>query len=510
MEESFSIEKLQEKLKEKIKEVERLKHLLKDLKESSCEPDLLRPKTECCRLQNLGPVANLTKGDIERYSRQLILPEFGVKGQVKLQSTSVLIVGAGGLGCPAAVYLAAAGIGRLGVVDYDEVELSNLHRQILHTSDRVGLSKSLSIVRSCYRLNSNVEYVPYHLQLSSENALGIIKQYDIVLDATDNVATRYLLNDACVLAQKPLVSGSALRFEGQLTVYNNNGGPCYRCLFPQPPPPESVTNCSEGGVIGVVPGIIGSMQALEAIKIASGIGSSYNQRMLLFDALDGTFRSVKLRPRSPACIVCGNDPSITQLVDYVQFCGSAASDKDQELSVLDQQFRINVKEYQAMLSRREPHLLLDVRPEVEMDICQLPHSSLNIPFATFNRDISKATRQVLQGIKDLARENQDSQHQQENSKSIDGTFMQLSHEEGNHRKKPSENDKFIPIDTPAVVCVCRRGNDSQVVVKKLQEELKMQLSQGELDRNQPDIKFVDIKGGLHAWARHVDSQFPIY
>ncbi|RUS72255.1 hypothetical protein EGW08_019978, partial [Elysia chlorotica] len=309
------------------------------------------------------------------------------------------------------------------------------------------------------RLNASVEYVPYHLQLCSENALDIIKQYDIVLDATDNVATRYLLNDACVLARKPLVSGSALRFEGQLTVYNCDGAPCYRCLFPQPPPPESVTNCSEGGVIGVVPGIIGSMQALEAIKIASGIGASYCQRMLLFDALDGTFRSVKLRPKSLACVVCGDNPSITQLVDYVQFCGADASDK----------VKNNIFEYQAMLSRGEPHVLLDVRTEVEMDICQLPHSSIN------------------------------------------GVFMQHSQEELDHTKTSMKCDEHDPKNTPAVVvCVCRRGNDSQLVVKKIQEELRLQLSQGELERNQPDIKCVDIKGGLHGWARHVDSQFPIY
>ncbi|GFR88574.1 adenylyltransferase and sulfurtransferase MOCS3 [Elysia marginata] len=320
------------------------------------------------------------------------------------------------------------------------------------------------------------------------------KRYDIVLDATDNVATRYLLNDACVLARKPLVSGSALRFEGQLTVYNCDGGPCYRCLFPQPPPPETVTNCSEGGVIGVVPGIIGSMQALEAIKIASGIGSSYTQRLLLFDALDGTFRSVKLRPRSPTCIVCGNEPSITQLIDYIQFCGAAASDKEKELTVLDQQFRINAKEYQAMLTCGEPHLLLDVRPEVELGICQLPHASLNIPLAIFNKDASKATKQVLQWIRDLEEKKQEFEQQQESS---------LSH--SHDAAKALGNNH-----SPTVVCVCRRGNDSQLVVRRLQEELKIQISCGELSKGQQDIKLVDIKGGLHAWARHVDREFPIY
>ncbi|CAH1779798.1 unnamed protein product, partial [Owenia fusiformis] len=193
----------------------------------------------------------LTNESIARHSRQLILPEIGVKGQLSLANTSALIVGCGGLGCPSGLYLTAAGIGRLGLVDYDEVELTNLHRQVLHTESSIGVTKSSSAALTCTRLNSKVECVPYHIVLNSENALDIIKQYDIVLDCTDNVATRYLLNDACVLAKKPLVSGSALRFEGQLTVYNYQGGPCYRCLYPKPPPPETVTNCSDGGVLGV-------------------------------------------------------------------------------------------------------------------------------------------------------------------------------------------------------------------------------------------------------------------
>ncbi|GFO35333.1 adenylyltransferase and sulfurtransferase mocs3 [Plakobranchus ocellatus] len=498
----FSAE-LKKQLDKKDQEIEKLKKLLEQYQESACDQNFLRHEREDFHLASVDPVSRLSKNDIERYSRQLILPEFGVKGQMKLQSTSVLIVGAGGLGCPAAVYLAAAGIGRLGVVDYDEVELSNLHRQILHTSDRVGISKSLSIVRSCQRLNSRVEYVPYHLQLSSDNAMDIISRYDIVLDATDNVATRYLLNDACVMAGKPLVSGSALRFEGQLTVYNCSGGPCYRCLFPQPPPPETVTNCAEGGVIGVVPGIIGSMQALEAIKIGSGIGTSYSQRMLLFDALDGTFRCVKLRPRSQACVVCGEQPTVTQLIDYVQFCGAAATDKEQELKVLDKSSRISAKEYHSMLTSGLDHVLLDVRPEVEMDICQLPHPNINIPYATFTKDVQRAASQILDKMEDLKHG-----YHSNNPQEDQAYRYQQQHKRGLNTE-PS--DEAWLTNPPAIVCVCRRGNDSQFAVRMLQKEIQARLTRGEADHGgDQGIKIVDIRGGLHAWARHVDDQFPVY
>ncbi|VDI69106.1 adenylyltransferase and sulfurtransferase [Mytilus galloprovincialis] len=260
-----NIADLQKQINEKQKELDNLKEML------NTKSEFRNPSSTVEALDCLEKSDNLSNEQIGRYSRQLILPEIGVKGQLSLSRTSVLIVGAGGLGCPSAVYLAAAGVGRIGIVDYDEVELNNLHRQILHTEKRVGTPKSSSVASSCTQLNSLVECIPYHLQLDSTNALRLIKQYDVVLDATDNVATRYLLNDACILANKPLVSGSALRFEGQLTIYNYEGGPCYRCLYPKPPPPETVTNCSDGGVLGVIPGIIGCMQALEAIKICAGI-----------------------------------------------------------------------------------------------------------------------------------------------------------------------------------------------------------------------------------------------
>uniref|UniRef100_A0A8D0EKL1 Molybdenum cofactor synthesis 3 n=1 Tax=Strix occidentalis caurina TaxID=311401 RepID=A0A8D0EKL1_STROC len=260
--------------------------------------------------------ASLSPADILRYSRQLVLPELGVRGQLLLARSSVLVVGCGGLGCPLAQYLAAAGVGRLGLVDHDVVETSNLHRQVLHGEARRGFPKAVSAAAALRLLNSTVQYVPYCGALSPRTALELVRQYDVIADCSDNVPTRYLVNDACVLAGKPLVSGSALRLEGQLVVYNYQGGPCYRCLFPKPPPPETVTNCADGGVLGVVPGIMGCIQALEVLKIASGMGSSFSQFMLMFDAHEGRFRNIKLRPKKPDCAVCGDNPSVTCLQDY--------------------------------------------------------------------------------------------------------------------------------------------------------------------------------------------------
>ncbi|XP_076442947.1 adenylyltransferase and sulfurtransferase MOCS3-like [Babylonia areolata] len=404
----------------------------------------------------------LTSEQIGRYSRQLILPELGVKGQQKLLSSKILIVGAGGLGCPAAIYLAAAGIGTLGVVDYDDVEVSNLHRQILHTEHRVGVSKADSVAISCRNLNSGLKVITHTVQLNRENALSIIREYDIVLDATDNVATRYLLNDACVLSGKPLVSGSALRFEGQLTAYHYKGGPCYRCLYPRPPPPETVTNCSDGGVLGVVPGIIGCYQALEAIKIAAGIGTCLSERLMLFDAVDCTTRTIKLRRRQPSCPVCGENPTITQLIDYEQFCGARATDKDQEKKVLAASSRISAKDYRQLVEEGSRHVLVDVRQPVEMDICCLPHPALNIPFDAVKRDPSAQVEQIKQ-------------------------FASSS-------LSSSSNS---PADPMPVVVVCRRGNDSQLAVQLLQKVTS-------------DLTFRDVRGGLHAWSRDVDPTFPVY
>jgi len=266
-------------------------------------------------------MVDLTNEEIRRYSRHLILPEVGLAGQRKLRNASVLCIGAGGLGSPIAMYLAAAGIGKLGIVDFDTVDYSNLQRQILHSDADVGVSKADSAKVTLNALNPNVEVELYKTRISSDNALDLIRPYDIVVDGTDNFPTRYLTNDACVLLKKPNVYGSIFRFEGQASVFAPHlGGPCYRCLYPEPPPPGMVPSCAEGGVLGVLPGIIGCIQATEILKLALGKGSTLIGRLLLFNALDMKFRELKLR-RDPKCPVCGENPTVTELIDYEQFCG---------------------------------------------------------------------------------------------------------------------------------------------------------------------------------------------
>jgi adenylyltransferase/sulfurtransferase len=263
----------------------------------------------------------LSNDEIRRYSRHLILPEVGMAGQKKICSTSVLCVGAGGLGSPIAMYLAAAGIGKLGLVDFDQVDFSNLQRQLLHGTSDVGRPKAESAKETIQELNPNVEVVLHTTRLTSENAMSILGDYDIVVDGTDNFPTRYLTNDACVLLRKPNVYGSIFRFEGQASVFAPHlGGPCYRCLYPEPPPPGMVPSCAEGGVLGVLPGIIGCIQATEILKLALGKGTSLTGRLMLFNALDMKFKELKLR-RDPQCPLCGEHPSIHGLMDYEQFCG---------------------------------------------------------------------------------------------------------------------------------------------------------------------------------------------
>jgi adenylyltransferase/sulfurtransferase len=263
----------------------------------------------------------LNNEEIRRYSRHLILPEVGLAGQKKIKGTSVLCIGAGGLGSPIAMYLAAAGIGKLGIVDFDTVDYSNLQRQILHTDADVGRSKAESAKETIRGINPHCEVVIHNTRISSENALDLIRPYDIVVDGTDNFPTRYLTNDACVILKKPNVYGSIFRFEGQASVFAPHlGGPCYRCLYPEPPPPGMVPSCAEGGVLGVLPGIIGCVQATEILKLAIGKGNLLVGRLLLFNALDMKFRELKLR-RDPACPVCGDHPTIKELIDYEVFCG---------------------------------------------------------------------------------------------------------------------------------------------------------------------------------------------
>ena len=262
----------------------------------------------------------LTSEEAQRYSRHLMLPEMGVKGQERLKNSSVLCIGAGGLGSPMALYLAAAGVGRLGMVDFDVVEFSNLQRQIIHTTGDVGRSKLTSAREKLEAINPHVKVEAHEVHLSSENALELFRDYDVIADGTDNFPTRYLVNDACILTGKPNVYGSIFRFEGQASVFGVPGGPCYRCLYPEPPPPGLVPSCAEGGVLGILPGMVGTLQATEVIKLLLGIGSPLVGRLLLFDALELSFREVRLRP-DPACPICGEHPTIDKLIDYEQFCG---------------------------------------------------------------------------------------------------------------------------------------------------------------------------------------------
>ncbi len=263
----------------------------------------------------------LSNDEIRRYSRHLILPEVGLAGQKKFKSTSVLCIGAGGLGSPITMYLAAAGIGKIGIVDFDVVDFSNLQRQIAHGTTDVGRPKADSAKDTINSINPNVEVVIHNTRLTSDNAMDIIAQYDIVVDGTDNFPTRYLTNDACVLLKKPNVYGSIFRFEGQASVFAPHlGGPCYRCLYPEPPPPGMVPSCAEGGVLGVLPGIVGCIQTTEILKLAMGQGTTLINRLLLFNALDMKFRELKLR-RDPKCPVCGDNPTVTELIDYQIFCG---------------------------------------------------------------------------------------------------------------------------------------------------------------------------------------------
>ncbi len=262
---------------------------------------------------------SFTEDQIKRYSRHIILPEVGGKGQKKLLSSKVLLIGAGGLGSPAAYYLAAAGIGTIGIVDFDIVDLSNLQRQILHSTNDIGKPKVESAKETLTALNPDVKVIPYKEKLTSENIFGIIKDYDVIVDGCDNFPTRYLVNDACVLSGKVNVHGSIFRFEGQATVFDPKNGPCYRCLYPEPPPPGMVPSCQEAGVLGVLPGIIGTIQAIETIKILLGIGKTLTGRLLIFDALKMSFRELKLK-KNPQCPLCGDNATIRQLIDYDEFC----------------------------------------------------------------------------------------------------------------------------------------------------------------------------------------------
>ena len=309
-----------------------------------------------------------------RYARHLTLPEFGEAGQEKLLNSSVLLIGAGGLGSPLALYLAAAGVGRLGIMDFDVVDVSNLQRQIMHRTQDVGTSKAKSAQRAIADLNPGVKVDLYEEGITSANALQIIAKYDIVIDGTDNFPTRYLVNDACVMLGKVNIYGSIYRFEGQATVFDAKKGPCYRCLYPEPPPPGEVPSCSEGGVLGVLPGMIAMIQATEAVKVITGIGRSLVGRFLRYDALNMTIRELKLR-KDPTCPVCSATPTITQLIDYEQFCGLKRGESE---GAADEAREISVREYADIRDAGTEHLLLDVREPFELGICQI-EGNVNIP-----------------------------------------------------------------------------------------------------------------------------------
>ncbi|KAI1409723.1 ThiF family protein [Hypoxylon sp. FL1857] len=422
----------------------------------------------------------LKEEEYSRYGRQLILPAVGIKGQLRLKSAAVLIVGAGGLGCPAAAYLAGAGVGTLGVVDGDTVEISNLHRQIAHGTSRVGMMKVDSLVEYCRGLNPTITYVPHREHLTPQNAEDIVSKYDLVLDCTDHPTSRYLISDICVLLQKPLVSASALRTDGQLIVLNNppaaqgttDGGPCYRCVFPRPPPADSVVSCGEGGILGPVVGVMGVLQALETIKvIVAGLEKEspsapkepLTPSLLLFSATSTTpFRSIRMRSRRPNCFACSSSSTLTLeelksgSLDYVQFCGVTTP-----INVLKPEERISATEYNDILSNRpdRKHLLLDVREKEHFDIANIS-GAINVPFSML----------------------------QSRSKSS-GNGGSLT---------PEYVPESLPADA-AIYVVCRVGNDSQLVTRRLKE---MGLDKG-------GERFIgDIKGGMLAWKHEVDQTLP--
>lgn len=324
-------------------------------------------------LNNQPTATELTPNEVARYSRHLIMPEVGVDGQKRLKASSVLLIGAGGLGSPLGLYLAAAGVGRIGLVDFDVVDFSNLQRQVLHGTPDVGRPKLQSAAERLRAINPEVQLDLYETRLSSANAFDIFRPYDIVIDGTDNFPTRYLVNDACVLLGKPNVYGSIFRFDGQASVFAPPAGPCYRCLYPEPPPPGEVPSCAEGGVLGILPGVVGCIQATEAIKLILGKGSPLIGRLLLYDALQMKFQEFKVR-RNPRCPLCGDKPTITGLIDYEQFCGMRGQETAKPAS--EPAAEITVEELHGRLQKGERVFILDVRNPEEYAICKIPGSKL--------------------------------------------------------------------------------------------------------------------------------------
>lgn len=329
------------------------------------------------------PDVTLSNEEVLRYSRHLILPEVGMEGQLKLKAAKVLLVGTGGLGAPLALYLTAAGIGRIGLVDFDVVDATNLQRQVIHGTKDIGKPKIDSAIESMNDINPNVIVDRHEVALTSENALDIIKDYDLVVDGTDNFPTRYLVNDACVLLGKPNVYGSIFRFEGQSTIFATEAGPCYRCLYPEPPPPGLVPSCAEGGVLGILPGVVGLIQATETVKLILGIGTPLIGRLMLYDALNMKFRELKLR-RNPECPICGDHPTIKELIDYQEFCGIPQQAPEPAPVMGD----ISVTELKQRLDHGDQFQFIDVREPHEWQICRIPGTTL-IPLGDLPKRLSE-------------------------------------------------------------------------------------------------------------------------
>src|SRR6266498_2655104 len=338
-----------------------------------------RDRARTCRLRRVAlslpplvePAAELTVDEVRRYSRHLIIPDVGMTGQKRLKNAKVLVVGAGGLGSPALLYLAAAGVGTLGIVDFDVVDESNLQRQIIHGQSDVGRPKAESARDSILEINPLVNVVVHDVRLDNDNVMEIFSRYDLIVDGTDNFATRYMVNDACVLLGKPYVWGSIYRFDGQASVFWAEYGPCYRCLYPEPPPPGMVPSCAEGGVLGVLCASIGSIQVNEAIKLLTGIGEPLAGRLMIYDALEMTYRTVKVR-KDPECAICGKNPTVTELIDYDAFCGAVSA----EAAEAARGSTITATELKEMFDRGDEFLLVDVREPAEWEIVSIPGAVL--------------------------------------------------------------------------------------------------------------------------------------
>ena len=334
-------------------------------------------------------LTELSPKELSRYARHLSLPEVGRQGQTRLKNSRVLIVGVGGLGSPVALYLAAAGVGTLGLVDFDEVDITNLQRQILHGTEEIGKPKLESAKKRISSVNPNVQIVKHSCRLDSHNALEILENYDVVVDGTDNFPTRYLVNDACVLLGKPNVYGSIFRWEGQVSVFAKDDGPCYRCLFREPPPPGLVPNCAEAGVLGVLPGVVGSLQALEVIKLILDEGDSLVGRLLIFDALELKWREVKLK-RNPDCPVCGDEPTQKELIDYDVFCGLQGEQSEDPRDSLKRFCEMEPSQLKDQLGSNNPPFVLDVRESFEWDIVNLgDFGSYLIPLGELDQRIDE-------------------------------------------------------------------------------------------------------------------------